>query len=445
MRLLPASKKILRALEICPWVPIDVLVPLVAARRRVTVYKALARLRRAELVDMQRVRLGPVIGDRPLGLWALTERRREALRASDTSSTELDLAVMANSPIGLASRRSRTFVNDPVRVAAARGLAAILAVESAHGRPMEVAAWESPWVWECTNRDKSVIRLPAGALVCSVRASGVRSAKPVLVLPDLGTAPVVRWREMLRRLIERLAEGGVPNNRCLPTLIIATTNIDGRGARALAWMQFVERHCSNHAGLRLQTTLLEWQQVNTLLGTCLQQAPPHARKTNVEQHRSGRVRRRPAAACERRRCKPDGYGCYRRGGTRYRFLLEFDRGTERANQYAVKLAAYYAYRDSGQAARDYAGFPDVLFVTTTSAAETRILAAAERAYTRFAGRPLPVFTTTTERILSTPYGILGPIWRSPGRRIDSHCQYWIPCAVPRPWSAVRFADRLWVD
>jgi hypothetical protein len=144
---------------------------------------------------------------------------------------------------------------------------------------------------------------------------------------------------------------------------------------------------------------------------------------------------RPAAACERGRCKPDGYGCYRRGGTRYGFLLEFDRGTERANQYAAKLAAYYGYRNSGQAARDYAGFPDVLFVTTSSAAETRILAAAERAYARFAGRPLPVFTTTTERILSTAYEIRGPIWRSPAR--GALYDHWIPCAVPQPRAAAQ--------
>ena len=38
---------------------------------------------------------------------------------------------------------------------------------------------------------------------------------------------------------------------------------------------------------------------------------------------------RSAAACARGRCRPDGYGCYRRGQARYGFLLEYDRGTER--------------------------------------------------------------------------------------------------------------------
>src|SRR5207248_7730621 len=68
---------------------------------------------------------------------------------------------------------------------------------------------------------------------------------------------------------------------------------------------------------------------------------------------------RPAAACEHWRCKPDGYACYRRGDQRFGFLLECDRGTERAKQYDAKLAAYYAYRTSGQAARRYAGLPQV--------------------------------------------------------------------------------------
>jgi hypothetical protein len=37
---------------------------------------------------------------------------------------------------------------------------------------------------------------------------------------------------------------------------------------------------------------------------------------------------RSAAACERRRCEPDGYGVYRREGVSYGFLLEYHRGTE---------------------------------------------------------------------------------------------------------------------
>jgi len=38
---------------------------------------------------------------------------------------------------------------------------------------------------------------------------------------------------------------------------------------------------------------------------------------------------RSAAACARGRFRPDGYGCYRRAGSRFGFFLEYDRGTER--------------------------------------------------------------------------------------------------------------------
>jgi hypothetical protein len=44
-----------------------------------------------------------------------------------------------------------------------------------------------------------------------------------------------------------------------------------------------------------------------------------------------------AAACERRHCKPDGYGSYRRNEVGYGFLLEYDRGTERARKYAANF------------------------------------------------------------------------------------------------------------
>src|SRR5207253_7298735 len=82
---------------------------------------------------------------------------------------------------------------------------------------------------------------------------------------------------------------------------------------------------------------------------------------------------RSAAACERRHCKPDGYGSYMRDGAAYGFFLEYDRGTESARKYAAKFHAYYRYRDSGQAAREYDGFPTLLFVTTDLTAEQRIV------------------------------------------------------------------------
>jgi hypothetical protein len=65
--------------------------------------------------------------------------------------------------------------------------------------------------------------------------------------------------------------------------------------------------------------------------------------------------------------RPGGYGCYRRGRSRFGFFLEFDRGTERPGQ----LAAYYPYRGSGASRRDFGTFPTVLLVTTGDVAEAR--------------------------------------------------------------------------
>ncbi len=126
---------------------------------------------------------------------------------------------------------------------------------------------------------------------------------------------------------------------------------------------------------------------------------------------------RSASACEHRLCKPDGYGRYRRGRATLGFFLEYDRATERAARYAAKFDAYYRYRASRQAARDYAGFPTVLAVTTGETAEHRIAEAAARAWMRHGGSPLAVRITRVDLITSQRDGPLGPIWHSPYEHI----------------------------
>jgi hypothetical protein len=135
---------------------------------------------------------------------------------------------------------------------------------------------------------------------------------------------------------------------------------------------------------------------------------------------------RSAAACERRLCKPDGYGRYRRGQVTLSFFLEYDRATERTPVYAAKFDAYYHYRASRQAVRDYAGFPSVLVVTTSETAEHRIAEAAARAWARHGGRTLRVFITRTELLAGQPDGPLGAIWRVPGSHGGSRRVAWPP-------------------
>jgi hypothetical protein len=164
---------------------------------------------------------------------------------------------------------------------------------------------------------------------------------------------------------------------------------------------------------------------------------------------------RSAAACERGRCKPDGYGCYVHHGLKYGFFLEYDRGTESRRQYAAKFRAYYRYRDSGQAQRDYDGFPTVLCITIDPDAESRIADEAYRAWAIRDCDPLPLLVTTTQRIGASGEGILGRIWRTsaPGDWSDTRTrEYWlsdchppraagagraVPCAVPFHNSSAR--------
>ena len=67
---------------------------------------------------------------------------------------------------------------------------------------------------------------------------------------------------------------------------------------------------------------------------------------------------RNAAACGRRRARPDGYGMIRHRGQAYGFFLEFDRGTMSARDYGGKWSGYYHYlRESSLRAR-LRRFPD---------------------------------------------------------------------------------------
>ncbi|MBV9579194.1 MAG: replication-relaxation family protein [Chloroflexi bacterium] len=144
---------------------------------------------------------------------------------------------------------------------------------------------------------------------------------------------------------------------------------------------------------------------------------------------------RSAATCERRHCKPDGYGLFSHNGTDYGFLLEQDRGTESARKYASKFRAYYRYRDTGQALRDYDDMPTILFVTISARAEDRIAEQAFRAWFCRGNDPLPLLLTTTEQISSNAAGVLGPIWRTPGRDSGRVAQrrYLFPRSAKMSW------------
>ena len=73
---------------------------------------------------------------------------------------------------------------------------------------------------------------------------------------------------------------------------------------------------------------------------------------------------------------------------------------------------YCEYRDSSAFEREYNGFPAILVVTTSPAAERRIAGVARRlAYGR--ATPLPMLLTCTWRTEASPDGMLGKVWRTP--------------------------------
>jgi len=81
----------------------------------------------------------------------------------------------------------------------------------------------------------------------------------------------------------------------------------------------------------------------------------------------------------------------------------------RRRDYAHKLAAYHNDHDRALYARDYAGYPTILIMTTV-AAEERIAAAA-RAAGAGRGPAPPILLTTRELLDRAAQGLLGPIWR----------------------------------
>ena len=134
---------------------------------------------------------------------------------------------------------------------------------------------------------------------------------------------------------------------------------------------------------------------------------------------------RSAAACSRGRVRPDGYGVYRHRGEVHGFFLEYDRGTMSGRDYREKFVAYFDYWASRRYEQDYDGFPTILVVTTSPAAEERIARAVRVSGIGWAVR-LRVLLTCDWRINRDPAnqrGLLGPIWREPHGENRDRCPW----------------------
>jgi hypothetical protein len=127
-------------------------------------------------------------------------------------------------------------------IATYRLLASLVLERGADGQEVEVEAWEWPWVREVCSAIQGKflrVRMPAGAML-RAREPAVDSDRlrdhltQVLLIPDLGTAPVVRCREMLRRLVALREAAGFADGSAdaEPELVIATRmpTVPGHGA-----------------------------------------------------------------------------------------------------------------------------------------------------------------------------------------------------------------------
>jgi hypothetical protein len=113
-------------------------------------------------------------------------------------------------------------------------------------QPMNVGAWEHPWIRTLGQRQAGCarhVRLPAAAVLTPDGVDGGQ-ARAVLLLPDPGTLPVASYRPALRGLTElrQMSSGDKPSE---PLLIVGVAV--GSGARLAAWNALL-RQVARRAG-----------------------------------------------------------------------------------------------------------------------------------------------------------------------------------------------------
>jgi hypothetical protein len=200
-RIGPAGRAALHLLACCPHMPSDVLSILLGHRETVTTAQLLARLRRADVVRYQEVMLGPQLGRGRVRLWTLTALGRAF--------------VGSGGPPILTSDARRMLYGEPERwrdPARQRGIPLLVAsyrllaaVAGSLERPVHVCAWEYPWIRTISpaaGGRRRHVRLPAAAVLQSEEA-GASVTEALLLLPDIGTAPLASYRSALRTLVDR--------------------------------------------------------------------------------------------------------------------------------------------------------------------------------------------------------------------------------------------------
>lgn len=241
LRKRPADRRTLLLLAHLPLLPEQAMQRLAGLRDWGSVYRSLRRLDDTGLVAALRSPLRP--GHTPR-LWYLTD---------------LGLAVVARDQdvnVGHLARRNRLRGDDLLSLLP--GLPQLLAIydllaalAASHPGSVNLLAWERPW--RCryrrpTAKAPATVTLPA---YVALRWEG--GAGEYLLLPDLATFPLARYRSMLDHLlILRGIRGGV-----LPTLLVATLDSGG----VAAWMALLEATRCRRAEAPLAASITTWDDL----------------------------------------------------------------------------------------------------------------------------------------------------------------------------------------
>jgi hypothetical protein len=245
----PATQEMLQLLARCPRIPTDVICQLLGTRHPGSTRQLLARLRGAGLAQLETVASGALLNGRTVRLWSLTTAGRAELAKQGPLRSSADLIPFH---YGAPAR-----LRDPARqavfllLAAYRALGTLVVALDMHPRP-RVERCELPRSRSSATRGSARmrhVRLPAAAVLAAADSELV----PVLILPDVGTAPVVANRPVLKRLLE-LRQISQTAEELL--LVIVTTDLPTSGERPAAWRNLLHRVTAQAGEPPLRTRIL---------------------------------------------------------------------------------------------------------------------------------------------------------------------------------------------
>ncbi|MDQ3700829.1 MAG: hypothetical protein M3442_07910, partial [Chloroflexota bacterium] len=291
---LPASDwRTLRLLARLPLLWPEAIADLTGLQSTAGVYRSVARLRQAGLVAACRVSLWPfrwAHTGHPPRLLHLTDAGAAAVALAPGTVTNVPMVTPANgSAVGTHSdmvntlvaaiagrgRLARTDVSNVLPNIAHRAAAYALLAALARRRPgaPRVHAWESPWRRSGvipSARHPVTVALPAAALLAWPGVPGTPAVvSQYLLLPDLGTAPVTAYRQMLGRLsalhaaqVARAPQGQASGRAEspaseLPELAIATTE----ARRVGAWQRLLDGVADDYRAPRLAVHVATWAEL----------------------------------------------------------------------------------------------------------------------------------------------------------------------------------------